>query len=71
MLHYHIRPHRSGSGSAMLEIDVEILGHPYGAIWKRHSTPETVDKWHAKPLAGEHRAFDSLREAKDYVEGPA
>lgn len=76
MFTYH--PLKTVSGSNAHTINVDLNGQPFGQLWTFRNTRTTWNPWHAKPLAGEHKAFynaagngGDLDAAKAYIEAHA
>ena len=55
-------------GSNIIEINVDRDGVPFGQIWTFLKTGHTSSMVHAQPLTGKAVAFDTIAEAKQYME---
>lgn len=55
-------------GSSQQTINVERNGKPFGQLWTWPNTKTEWHPWHAKPLNGDHKTFDNLKDAKTHME---
>ena len=55
-------------GSSQQTINVERNGEPFGQMWTWPNTATERHPWHALPLNGNHETFDTLKQAKTYMQ---
>jgi hypothetical protein len=53
-----------GQRSSQVTVNVELNGAPFGQLWTWPNTRTEFHLWHSKPLDGDHKLHNTLREAK-------
>ena len=54
-------------GSTQQTVNVSRDGEPFGQLWTWANTRTELHPWHAQPLDGLHKLFNSLPLAKEYM----